>query len=318
MTASLGIMAAFVTLFCWTIGTLSFAKASHLYAPGSVNRVRLLYACIFLSFITCLISGISPVTLFSKPLPMHWVWLGISGILGLSIGDHFAFSAYKIMGSSRTSLFNTFAPGAALIGGYFMLGEQVNFVGLAGMAVSVSGIIWFIQTNKKNADQTVDRKHLAKGLIFATLGALGQGLGLVFAKKGLVLEAEYGRLMPIHATWIRMFIATLSIYAAGLFKIDLVKEFKDITFNKTILKPILTGTIFGPVIGVSMSLFAASVIEVSLAQTIFSLLPISVIITAFLLGKEKLEASSIIAALISVAGVFVLVWRNEILGVFSN
>lgn len=317
MNASPGIIAAFITLCCWTVGTFSFTKASHLYNPGSVNRVRLLYACVLLSIITCIVSGISPIALFSKPLPMHWVWLGISGILGLSIGDHFAFSAYKIMGSSRTSLFNTFAPGAALIGGYFMLGEQVNFIGLAGMAISVSGIIWFIQTNNKAKDETVDKAHLAQGLIYATLGALCQGLGLVFAKKGLVLEAEYGKLMPIHATWIRMFIASASIYATGLFRTDLVKEFKDITLNKTVLKPVLIGTLFGPVIGVSMSLYAASVIEVSLAQTIFSLLPITVIVTAFLLGKEKLEASSLIAALVSVAGVFVLVWRNELLGMFG-
>lgn len=316
MNASSGIVAAFITLICWTVGTFSFTRASQLYHPGSVNRVRLLYACILLSFITCLVSGISPAALFSKPLGMHWIWLGISGIIGLSIGDHFAFCAYKIMGSSRTSLFNTFAPGAALVGGFLVLGEQINFIGLAGMALSVSGIIWFIQTNNKSKDTTVDRKHLAQGLFYATLGALCQGLGLVFAKKGLVLDAGYGKLIALHATWIRMFVATAGIYLAGVFRTDLLKEFREITFNKTILRPVLIGTLFGPVIGVSMSLYAASVIEVSLAQTIFSLLPISVITMAFLLGKEKLEATSIIAALISVAGVFILVWRNEILAMF--
>ncbi|MFN6082262.1 MAG: EamA family transporter, partial [Bacteroidota bacterium] len=89
-------------------------------------------------------------------------------------------------------------------------------------------------------------------------------------------------------------------------------EFKEIAFKPQHLKPVLIGTVFGPVIGVSMSLLAASIIEVSLAQTIFSLLPITVMLAAVLSGREKLELSSFIAAIISVGGVFILVWREEI------
>lgn len=316
MSTSFGFIAAFITLCCWTVGTFSFTKASTLYAPKSINRVRLLFAAVLLTILTCFIGEVSLITLFSKPLPEHWLWLGISGVLGLSIGDHFAFTAFKIMGSSRTSLFNTFAPGAALLGGFFLLGESINLMGVVGIVISVSGIIWFIQANRKQQDDSIDREHLTKGLIYATLGALGQGFGLVFAKKGLMLDAEYGKLMPLHATWVRMVIATGVIYAAGIFKTDLVTEFKAIAFSKKIMKPVIIGTLFGPVMGVSMSLYAASLLEVSLAQTIFSLLPISVILWAFLLGKEKIEAKSFIAAVISVAGVFVLVWRAELLAFF--
>jgi drug/metabolite transporter (DMT)-like permease len=316
MSSTLGIIAAFITLACWTIGTFSFTRASQLYDPGSVNRVRLLYAAVLLSIVTCAVGRISPASLFSIPSGMHWVWLGISGIVGLSIGDHFAFSAYKIMGSSRTSLFNTFAPGAALIGGYIMLGEHIHFIGLTGMAISVSGIIWFIQSRSSREDDAIDRSTLIKGLVYATLGALCQGFGLVFAKKGLVLDLGDGRLNPLHATWIRMFVATVAIYASGLLRVNMIRELKDVMLTPAILRPVSTGTLFGPVIGVSMSLYAASVIEVSLAQTIFSLLPVSVILTAFVLGKEKLELRSLVAALIGVGGVFVLVWRDDILALF--
>jgi drug/metabolite transporter (DMT)-like permease len=251
--------------------------------------------------------------LFTHPLAQHWLWLGISGIVGLSIGDYFAFSAYKMMGSSRTSLFSTFAPGAALSGGFLLLGEQMNAIGLFGMAISVGGLVWFIQSaaaRKKGKDQ---QEYLKKGIVFAILGALCQGLGLVFAKKALILEFEHGRLMPLHATWMRMFAATASIYLVGVFKGGLWKEFKTVSFTPSIIRPVAIGTLFGPVIGVSMSLYAASVIEVSLAQTIFSLLPISVMLAAVMLRKEKLDTTSFIAAIVGVAGVFVLVWRNEIL-----
>ena len=92
MNQTTGIIAALITLGCWTIGTFSFTKASKLYAPVSVNRVRLLYALILLSFITCIAFQINPIVLFSKPVAMQWVWLGISGIIGLSIGSFCIYS----------------------------------------------------------------------------------------------------------------------------------------------------------------------------------------------------------------------------------
>lgn len=310
----LGIIAAFGTLFCWTIGTFAFTTASQRTSPGTVNRVRLLFATILLSIITMLMSRIGITELFMLPSLWEWIWLGLSGIIGLTIGDHFAFYGFKLLGSSRASLFNTFAPGAALLLGIVMLGETLSIVGIIGMTISVGGIIWFTHITRKRQAHLVteiDQKTLTSAIIYAILGAVCQGLGLVCAKKGLLAEQDVNDLNAVHATWIRMLVATVTIIAAGMFKTNVWKEIKSITLTPAYLKPVLTGTIFGPVMGVSLSLFAASMIEVSLAQTIFSLLPISVMLTAVITGKEKVEATSFIAALISVAGVFILVWRDR-------
>jgi drug/metabolite transporter (DMT)-like permease len=174
MNQTTGIIAAIITLVCWTIGTFSFTKAAKLYAPVSVNRVRLLYALILLSFITCIGFQINPFVLFSKPVAMQWVWLGISGIIGLSIGDHFAFTAFKILGSSRTSLFNTFAPAAALVGGIFMLNENINFIGVIGMFISIIGIAWFIKSNGSNVSGA-----LVDSLVFPTIAFGGLMIEIV-------------------------------------------------------------------------------------------------------------------------------------------
>jgi drug/metabolite transporter (DMT)-like permease len=312
MSESVGIIAAVITLCCWTVGTFSFTTASELFSPKSINRVRLLYATLLLTIVVCIWRNMNLAELFTLPLPEHWLWLGVSGVVGLSIGDYFAFSAYKMMGSSRTSLFSTFAPGAALFGGILFLGERLNVIGLVGMTISVGGLIWFILSASAKQKGIENKDHLTKGIVYAILGALCQGLGLVFAKKGLVIDTDAGRLMPLHATWIRMFSATIIIYLIGFFRGNLWTELKAVSLNQTIFRPVIIGTIFGPVIGVSTSLYAASVIEVSLAQTIFSLLPISVMLAAVVLGREKLERTSLIAAFIGVAGVFVLVWRKVI------
>ena len=185
---------------------------------------------------------------------------------------------------------------------------------MIGMAISVSGILWFVQSQNKAhhiAQLNMSKADIAKGMLFAFLGSVSQGLGLVCAKKGLIHQGSF-EINPMHATWIRMGIGAGVTYLIGAFRSDLIKEFKHVTFNKTNLKPVILGTLFGPVIGVTMSMLAAKNLEVSLAQTIFSLLPISVMFTAHFTGREKVTLSSYIAAFISICGVIILVWRNQI------
>jgi drug/metabolite transporter (DMT)-like permease len=138
---SLGLLAAILTVFSWTIGTFSFAHASRIANPASVNRVRLLYAFVVLGIMTCIISAMSPIQLFSLPEESHYLWFGLSGIIGLTLGDYFAFTAYHILGSRRTSLFSSFAPGAALFAGMFFVDEQLSFLGIIGMFISIIGVL---------------------------------------------------------------------------------------------------------------------------------------------------------------------------------
>jgi drug/metabolite transporter (DMT)-like permease len=313
-----GLTAAFATLICWTVGTFAFTIASKRADPAAVNRVRLLFAALLLSVVVVVFFKVSFVELFNIPTFGEWFWLGLSGIIGLTLGDYFAFTAYSILGSSRTSLFSTFAPVAALLLGMVILGESINGVGLVGMMISTSGIIWFIQSTQKSNDKAIDKSQVLKGITYAILGAIGQGLGLVCAKNGLNITHETGTdLSAVHATWIRMGIGTLAAYSIAVFKRNVWTELKIITASKSIITPLLTGTLFGPVMGVSLSLFAASQIPVGIAQTIFSLLPITVMMAATLSGREKINGHSIIAAVICMVGVFVLVWRDELIALMK-
>jgi drug/metabolite transporter (DMT)-like permease len=312
-----GLTAAFATLICWTVGTFAFTIASKRADPAAVNRVRLFFAALLLSVVVVVFFKVSFIELFTLPTLGEWIWLGLSGIIGLTLGDYFAFTAYSILGSSRTSLFSTFAPVAALLLGMIILSESINGVGILGMMISTGGIIWFIQSTQKSNDKNIDKSQVLKGITYAILGAVGQGLGLVCAKKGLNITHQTGAdLSAVHATWIRMGIGTLAAYSIAVFKRNVWAEFKIMTASKTIITPLLTGTFFGPVMGVSLSLYAASQIPVGIAQTIFSLLPITVMLAATISGRERINGPSIIAAAICMVGVFVLVWRDELIALF--
>jgi drug/metabolite transporter (DMT)-like permease len=75
----------------------------------------------------------------------------------------------------------------------------------------------------------------------------------------------------------------------------------------------VAGTFFGPVIGVSLAMYSVSLIDASVAQTIFSLVPVFVLPIGYFLLKEKITLTSVIGALIAILGVVILIWRDVIM-----
>lgn len=303
MNSTTGIGAAMATLLCWTIGTFAFAEASRNAEPLSVNRVRLLFATAALSLIVVALFQ----TEFLFASAEQWLWLGCSGIIGLTVGDYFAFTAYRTIGGSHASLFATFAPGAAWVMGSILLNERINSIGLIGMCISLAGITWFVWINSRS--EQVESAFALRGMLFAMLGAMCQGVGLVLAKKGMSLNP----IEAIPATWMRMLVATGITYFIGAWRTSLITEFKTLVFHSKAVRPMLAGTLFGPVAGVSFSLLAVQHLEVSVAQTLFSMLPLSVIGVAACTGRERVQWYAWPAAAISISGVIMLVWRNQLI-----
>jgi drug/metabolite transporter (DMT)-like permease len=73
----------------------------------------------------------------------------------------------------------------------------------------------------------------------------------------------------------------------------------------------LLGTLCGPVVGMMTSMYALSHINASVAQTIFSLVPVFVLFLNFFIYKEKISMRSLGGAIIAIAGVYVLVFRDS-------
>lgn len=310
----LGLIAAIVTILCWTVGTFSFAHASQKEAPVSVNRVRLLYATILLSFIVCISERINPWQLIGSVQPQAILMFSISGFIGLSVGDYCSLTAYKFIGSRRTALFGAIAPAAALITEGLLSAFNINSIGIVGMIISMFGMaLLAFSRNEKLSIKEQDRTLYTYGMWMAFLGAAGQGIGIAFARKGF----DYTNISPFHAAWIRMFAATLIVYLSGVFKRSLVDEFKLITFQPKVFKIIMLGTIFGPVIGASFSLITARHLPAGEAQTVLSLLPISVTIISVYWFKEKINRISILALIIALLGVLLLIWRDKIGDIFA-
>jgi drug/metabolite transporter (DMT)-like permease len=68
------------------------------------------------------------------------------------------------------------------------------------------------------------------------------------------------------------------------------------------MKMISLGAIFGPFIGVSLSLYAVQHTNTGIAATLMALVPILIIVPSAIIFKEKITAQQVIGAIISIAG----------------
>ena len=306
-----GELIALLTTLCWSLGIFPFTEAAKRIGSAPLNQYRLLLAWIIISVILFFWNDLNPTELFTTPQPYHFLFLGLSGIIGFSIGDYCSFNSFKLLGPKLASLYTTFAPGAALIIGYIALNESINAIGILGIFITISGVIWLTLSKKdSNAATQVGYTRDKKGIIYGIIGALCQGTGLVLSKYGM--DYYEVKLPTMHAVWIRLLFAFSAAFVVSLLAGKLRANSKPIFSNeKNNLPFMFLGTLLGPVMGVTLSLFAIQKLEVAVAQTIFALLPLFVLPISLIVYKERITIQSVFACIMALAGVLLLIWRNE-------
>lgn len=314
-----GIFFALLTTLSWSIGIFPFTQAARRLGVNALNHFRLMLATLLIGITSLLIAPLEFRQLFTQEFQLAWLWLGLSGIIGLTIGDYFGFGMFAILGPRLGSVLTTFAPAAALLLGFFLLDEHLSWIGIIGVLVTISGVIW-ISLGKSEREQIPDHGHgsIFKGVIFGILAALCQGAGLVLAKKGMLAErALHLEIHPVHATFIRLLIGTSSLFLLTLVLGKIKEVILPLKINREKgLKFAIAGTIFGPSFGVSLSLYTVSMIDASVAQTIFSLVPVVALLLSFLLHREKITFKSMLGVLVAILGVVILIWRERLKELF--
>ena len=281
-----GEIASLLTAVCWTFSAIYFEKAGRRVGSLSVNIIRIFLGVIFLGITNLFNRGMFfPI----DATPYNWFWLGLSGIVGFFLGDLFLFKSYTIIGSRTSQLVMSLAPMITAVIGWFFLSEYLTPKSIAGIVVSVTGIMIAVAGKKLRLDVPV------KGFLYAIGGALGQAVGLILSKKGM------GDYDAIAATQIRAIFG----FAAFALLVTFMRRWRKVilaTGERKSMNAITIGAMFGPFIGVSLSLFAVKHTETGIASALMALTPIFIIIPSAIMFKEKITARQVTGAVISIIG----------------
>jgi len=296
-----GETAALATSCLWTITSLFFTSAGKRIGSLSVNAYRTVIAVGFLAVAHLIVLG----TVVPLANSAQWFWMGASGIVGLVIGDGGLFAAYITIGPRRAVLVMALAPIFAILGAYLMLGEVIAQLALVGIAVTLTGVIVVIlESEERSGEIVVSKKLRAYGLLFALIGAAGQGIGLVLSKKGIDLVSGT-TLNPLSATLMRLILATSSIWLV-LLAVGKWPQLRGAIRSREGISNVAIGAFLGPFLGITLSMVAVTYTQTGIAQTLMSLMPVLIIPTVFVRYRQKTSWRGILGASVAVIGVAVL------------
>jgi drug/metabolite transporter (DMT)-like permease len=263
-----------------------------------VNRTRLVLAVTFLSLTHLLMRG---ELLPTGAAPDRWLWLGLSGIIGLAVGDALYYQSLIWIGPGLTTLLMALAPIFGAFQGWLLLGEQLSGKEVLGIAITMAAVALVIRDRGyKNAVGT-DRRHLWLGILTGVGAALGQATGLIASKMGLT-----GGFDPLSATLMRMLVAMAVIWAYTILRGQL-RATATAWGDRKAMSAIAAGAAVGPFAGVWLSLIAVQNSPVGVASTLMSLAPILILWPAKVIFGEHISRTSVLGTLLALVGVVLLI-----------
>ena len=302
----LGEIISLIVAVSWTVTALFADKASHRLGSMTANVLRLSMAIVFLGLLLWITVG--------HPYPVYasgqaWWWLALSALVGYVFGDWCLFNCYLSIGARFGQLFMTLAPPMAAIAGWAILGETLTWKSILAMAVTLSGIA--ISILSRSGGHKVQLTLPFKGVLLGLGAGLGQGVGLVLSKVGLQHYADaipadapslMDEMLPFASTMIRAMIGAAGFLALMALQKDLPR-LRAAVHDRTGMRYALIMTLFGPVLGVSLSLMAVQYTHAGIASTLMALTPVFILFPYAFIYKQRIKLREILGVAVSMTGV---------------
>lgn len=294
MGTHIGELAALGTAVSWMGSALSFQESGRRIGSLTLNLIRLLCALVMLSLIGLVTRGaLMPM----DADPHAWRWLTLSGLVGFVLGDMCLFRAFVILGARLSSLIMSLTPLFTALFGWLVLRESLDVMDSLGMALTVVGVAMAV--TERAGPATQPEAHAGRGVLLAIGGALGQAGGLVMSKYGM------GSMSAIAATQIRV-LAGVGGFAALFCVIGWWPRVWAARRSPAGIGYATLGAVFGPVIGVSLSLYAVQHAPAGVAASIMATTPVIIIPVTYLLYRERVTARGVLGAITAIVGVALL------------
>jgi drug/metabolite transporter (DMT)-like permease len=263
-----------------------------------LNRSRLIAAILWLLLAHLLLRTGLPF----YATPRQWFWFGLSGFLGLTLGDLCLFQAYIWIGPRLAMLLMALAPALAAIVAWLFMGETLAAVQVLGITLTLAGILWVVaEKNGQSGQFAKDRKQYLLGLLCGLGGATGQALGLVTAKVG-----SAGGFSPISGTLMRMVVAAAFLWGLTFLTRQAKPTIQALTSQPGIIRLVMAGAFAGPFLGVTFSLIAVQNTAIGIASTLTALPPVILLPISHFFYHERIGWQAILGTLMAMAGVALL------------
>lgn len=227
-----------------------------------------------------------------------FIYLGLSGLLGISLGDTLFFVSLVLIGPRLVILIGVLGPVFTVFMEYLLKGTTYPSLTYIGIIFTIVGVLWVLLTEDHGSDDgdASAKKKWKLGILCALLATIFNALGYLLQDYGVK------NVSGLQGLFVRMIWAGLGLAIYGLVKGELrswLRPFVDRTLQARLTFASIIA-IFG---GFYLAIIAIKYIGPSLAYALGFTTPIFILPLAAVLLKEKITLNAFIGASISTAGV---------------
>ncbi len=285
-------LVALASAASWALGTVLWRKIGEEISPFSMNLSKGIIGSLFLAA-TFLVIRV-------EPMSMHdFFYLGISGLLGITLGDTFFFLSLMHLGPSLSSLMGTLLPVSVAFAAVVFLGERPSPAAWAGIFLTVGGVAWVVRERRSSRGMV---KSTSSGVVLRLLSVLFMTGGIICAKVGV-------RSVPtVQATLVRMVWGVAGLLLWGCLNRQLrvwVAPLGDLRLLRKI-SLIVFVVVFG---GFWLSLLSLKHLDASVAGALGSTAPLFILPIAAIMLGERITMKAGLATALAVGGVALMLVR---------
>ena len=228
------------------------------------------------------------------------LYLLLSGMVGLALGDYFLFRGYQRIGSARTLLVFSFSPIFLTIEGFLFFGQSIS--GSQGVAIALMmACVWVISFEKFRSEGSWEWK----GILFAFAGVLLDNIGIVLSRQAFELSPGTS---AFTANAVRSVGALIPLLLVNHFaKAGVFREFGQLPWRDRSL--VVFSSFFGTFLSLTLWLTALKIGHIGGLAGVASFNPVAASLWEWLLLRKRPTVYLVIALTLFLAG-FTLLLRS--------
>ncbi len=292
----MGILAALGTALCWAIAARLFRGSGQVFTPLAMNFWKGAISVALLLIITWWVTPSQSVT--TETL----VWLLVSGVIGIGIGDTFFFKALTSIGDSQAVLVaETLAPIFTALLAMAWIEEWITWQQWLGVGIILFSVDMVIKSNKRSATHIV----ASRGYLFGVGAAVCQAIGAVISRDILAT----GDIDAANAAMYRLIGGlALVMVLIGATRTPVMprKSASPQGTGSKLWLTFLLATLLGTTAAIFLQMLAFAHAKAAVVQTLIATSAIMSLGVAWVLG-EKANWRTLVFSFLALVGVAVLV-----------
>lgn len=294
-----GIFLSLGTAVFWAVSPLCWASAGRRIGSLSVLYLRTWGASAILVALLPAYLAVNPGARIMPGMP-QLLWMSISGLVGLVIGDALCYEAMVLLGPRRTTQAGALAPVTAVAAAWLAMDESLGVQSLLGVALVVAATFYAV-TARHDPGGREPGAVTGRGVILAALGAMAVGIGAVTGRQAF----RAGPLDAYVGTTIRMAGSGVMLLIVALLRGDVRGTCAHLR-SGFVLSRIVPGIMAGPVIGMICYVTALKHMEAGLVSTVVSMSPLFILPMISFRYQSRIGWRVVAATVAALAGVAVI------------